>query len=423
MIAGNYQREIEKRSIGISLKTIFSVLAFLSSKNKEHDIEKRFNRLGDLGLLAQEFLSGLKQGSLQNKELTLQDITLSFEKISKTKGKNSSKIKEEILGKLFLSTTQKSEQKFLARVLIDDYRIGVSSGVLREACVHALFPKILGIHLVCSNCSYINLNTPNCFSCKEKLNTKEQEKIVSENYKIKEEEKTLEKSLKHISNEEFIQAREARTLFNELLALFEKKYNLLNSFRTVLSELKEDPPSLFKAEIKVAQALTSMLGTRANSSSEALKMTGDKVLADFKYDGLRLQIHNNKGEIKLFSRNLEDTTKQFPEVLQFIKENFSDLSFVIDSECVGYNYETLRFLPFQELSRRILTKKQDSVSHIKIVIRAFDLLYLNGKTLIDEPYEERRKLLEGLFLNRELKEPINIDTEKIKELLINSKES
>ena len=72
------------------------------------------------------------------------------------------------------------------------------------------------------------MNTPNCFSCKEKLNTKEQEKIVSENYRIKEEEKTLEKSLKEISVETFIQSKDARVLFNELVALFEKKYNLLN---------------------------------------------------------------------------------------------------------------------------------------------------------------------------------------------------
>ena len=61
-----------------------------------------------------------------------------------------------------------------------------------------------------------------------------------------------------------------------------------------------------------------------------------------------------------------------------------------------------------------MSKNIDDVSHIKVVVKAFDIMYLNGKTLINEPYLKRRELLEGLFINRDLIQKIEIDIKKIK---------
>jgi DNA ligase-1 len=145
-----------------------------------------------------------------------------------------------------------------------------------------------------------------------------------------------------------------------------------------------------------------MLGTRVNSFEEAFEIVGKPAFADFKYDGLRVQIHNYKGKVKLFSRNLEDITTQFPEIINFIKQNFSDLSFILDSECVGYDYKNKKFLPFQTLSKRIMKKEINENLHINITVKIFDILYLKDETLIKKPYKERREILENLFLNRKI---------------------
>jgi len=83
---------------------------------------------------------------------------------------------------------------------------------------------------------------------------------------------------------------------------------------------------------------------------------------------------------------------------------------------VGYDYKPLKYLPFQQLSRRILSKNIDDVSDITVNVKIFDLMYLNGETLIDLPYETRRKKLNALMLNRPLKQSIHFDIEKVKEI-------
>lgn len=415
MITGNFQREIEKKTIGISLKTLFAVLNFIS-KISEKDIEKQFNKKGDIGTIAKDIFGEKKQRSLYQKDLDIKQITEAFKTISKTTGKDSNKIKKEILAKLFLSAKTETEYKFLARLLIDDLRIGVSDGVLKEAAVNSFFPSIIGIHLLCEKCGYINLNTAKCFKCGENIEIKKQDEIAKNTKKIIElkKEEDLKNILQSYKKTQIIKTEKNRDLYNIFLSLFEKKYNHINSFTKVIEDLEKDISSIYKSEINLGIPIRSMLGTRANSIDECFEMTKKPALLDFKYDGLRVQIHNKNGVVKLFSRNLEEITKQFPEIVHYIKDNFKDISFVIDSECVGFDFDKKRFLPFQVLSRRIMTKNITEVSHIKVVVRCFDLLYLNGKTLIDAPYKERREKMEELFLNRPLKQAMSFDKIDIK---------
>ena len=102
IIAGNYQRKINKKTIGISLKTIFAVLSFIS-KIPQDKIEKEFNKKGDLGIIAFELAERTPQSSLSNRDLTLEEITNTFKQISAKTGKDSNKVKRELLSRLFLS--------------------------------------------------------------------------------------------------------------------------------------------------------------------------------------------------------------------------------------------------------------------------------------------------------------------------------
>lgn len=431
-IAGNFQREHDKKSLGISIKTMFDVLSFIS-KIDEKTIEKAFNKNGDIGITFVDILSkAKKQESLSiSKKLQFKEIILTFQKISKTVGTNKNKIKKELLANLFLQIQTNIEYKFLARLLIDDLRVGVSEGVLKEAVVNSYFPQVLGINLICE-CGYSNLNMEKCFSCGKTIDIKNNMDVASKKYKLvevgtpkgiigldnfigeKEEEETIKFMLRLKRDTHIIQNENPRATYNTFLSLYEMKYNLINSFEKTIKDLKKDLSEVNEAKIEIGTPLRSMLGTRTNTIDKSFEVTDKPALIDFKYDGLRVQIHNNFGEIKLFSRNLENITKQFPEVIGFIKENYSNVSFVVDAECVGFDFEKMSFLPFQTLSRRIMSKNIDDVSHIKVVVKAFDIMYLNGKTLINMAYIKRRELLDELFINRNLIQKIEIDISKIK---------
>jgi len=430
VISGNFQREINKKKLGISLKTCFSVLSFVS-KREENEIESEFNKIGDVGVLAKKMISSSKQSSLfesESSNLSFETVVLAFREIGNISGNNSNKKKKEILSKLFLLAKTEFEYKFLARFLIDDLRIGVSFGVLKEACVQAFFPKILGIDNYCDKCDYFSINVNSCFNCKSKIDLNLQENLLEKKYKIIEistpkkviglnnfigdieEEEKVKFLLRLDRKTQVIKAENPREIYNLFLGLFEKKYNLLNNFELILSQVNENLLSVLDTNIILFRPIKSMLGTRVSNIDEAFEISDKPAFVDFKYDGLRVQIHNNYGEVKLFSRNLDDITKQFPEVCDYIKDNFSDFSFVVDSECVAYDFQTQKFLDFQVLSRRILTKNIDDVSNIHVVVRFFDIMHYNGETILNKEYSFRRKLVDKLLLGRNLRQKLFFDT-------------
>ncbi|CEG13187.1 putative DNA ligase (ATP) [groundwater metagenome] len=125
---------------------------------------------------------------------------------------------------------------------------------------------------------------------------------------------------------------------------------------------------------------------------------------EVKYDGMRIQIQKNKDKIYLFTRRLENVTTQFPEIVRAVKENVQADSVIMEGETVaiqgiGQGDECERRKPrvFQELSRRIKRKYdiEEIANKIPIEINLFDILYLNGKSLMNEKFENRRKILEN----------------------------
>lgn len=127
---------------------------------------------------------------------------------------------------------------------------------------------------------------------------------------------------------------------------------------------------------------------------------GMHITCEWKYDGERAQIHcNEKGEISIFSRNSENNTAKYPDLIARSK-NFLKCpveSYIIDSEIVAWDVERKQILPFQVLSTR--KRKNVDIEEIKVqvCVYIFDLLYINGTALVTKPLSERRKLLNEHF--------------------------
>lgn len=143
-----------------------------------------------------------------------------------------------------------------------------------------------------------------------------------------------------------------------------------------------------------------MLAKPTKSIQEVLKrLNGKRFTCEYKYDGERAQIHMNPdGVTKVFSRSLLDTSEKYPEVPIYVKEACDNVeSFVLDTEVVAYNRETKQFVPFQVLSTRKKTEESEDDAKVKVIVQAFDLMYLNGVSLLDHTLSERRDLMKKHF--------------------------
>ena len=139
------------------------------------------------------------------------------------------------------------------------------------------------------------------------------------------------------------------------------------------------------------------------------------VWAEFKFDGTRVQLHMDKNKqvknkeseqtslfggdkskilLKTFTRNLEETTHQYPDLVEAAKKQIKADSVILDGEAIGYNKETGAFLPFQEtIQRKRKHNVEELAKTIPLKYFVFDILYLNGKSMIDKTLRERKAIL------------------------------
>ncbi|KAL7531091.1 hypothetical protein ACHAXR_003838, partial [Thalassiosira sp. AJA248-18] len=146
-----------------------------------------------------------------------------------------------------------------------------------------------------------------------------------------------------------------------------------------------------------------MLAKPTKSVLDVLKrLNGLRFTCEYKYDGERAQVHMMpNGETSVFSRSLLNTSEKFPEVPLYVQESCKETSvtsFVLDTEVVAFNRETKQFVPFQVLSTRKRTEESAESAKVQVIVQAFDLMYLNGKSLLDKTLAERRDLMKKNFL-------------------------
>lgn len=148
-----------------------------------------------------------------------------------------------------------------------------------------------------------------------------------------------------------------------------------------------------KLDVTVGKPIRSELCERLPSAEKVIDKMGT-VDAQYKYDGFRVQIHKNGNDISLFSRNLENMTHMFPEIIEGARTQIKAKSAILDSEALAYNPESEEFLPFQETTKR-RRKHNIAETALKLPLKSFvfDILYKDGKSLIDEPLTRRLEIL------------------------------
>ncbi|MFQ6128128.1 MAG: ATP-dependent DNA ligase [Thermoplasmata archaeon] len=183
----------------------------------------------------------------------------------------------------------------------------------------------------------------------------------------------------------------------------ERAFNVWSDLGRVAKLLAEEgEKGLDEVHLELATPIRAMLCERLSSLDEIFEKLGECAF-EYKYDGLRIQAHIGEKEIKLFSRRLEDVTKQFPDIESALRESFLGKEGILEGEAVPVNLETGEFLPFQEVSHRrgrvhdLERAKEEYPVHFFL----FDCLYLDGEELLDEGLMDRRKKLEKSIEERE----------------------
>ena len=176
--------------------------------------------------------------------------------------------------------------------------------------------------------------------------------------------------------------------------LLEGAYNRTSDLGLIAKTLwKSSLAAVEKLEIRVGAPIRSELCERLPNPEKVIEKM-EEVDVQYKYDGFRVQIHKNKEDIRMFSRNLEEMTHMFPELIEAAKTQIKAESVILDSEALAYNPDSEEFLPFQETTKRRRKHGiEEMAKSLPLKAFVFDILYKNGKSLIDEPLKKRMDIL------------------------------
>ncbi|VVB74704.1 DNA ligase [Candidatus Tiddalikarchaeum anstoanum] len=187
--------------------------------------------------------------------------------------------------------------------------------------------------------------------------------------------------------------------FNVTSDDIEKAYNLCTDYSYVSETLCKNPKNISNIKLKLFSPIKVMLFKKVSSVKEGFEEVGKPAIIEVKYDGMRLQIHKLGNEVRMFTRNLDEVTRQFPDAVKYIKESIKANECIIEAEMVGFNPKTDKPEPFQQLSTRIKRKYDvDKLSKdLPVKIFCFDLLMLDKKSFLDDNFEERHNKLVSII--------------------------
>jgi DNA ligase 1 len=166
-------------------------------------------------------------------------------------------------------------------------------------------------------------------------------------------------------------------------------------FRSDLAEvaivaLTAGTAGLQQVNIKLFVPLLPMLSELSQDFDEIFKAHKGKTTLEYKYDGARVQIHKEGDRVRIWSRRLSEVTSSLPEIVEIASRDLQGNSFILDAEVVAVGKDGRPF-PFQELMRRFKRVHgiESAATEIPLSLHLFDCLFLDGHSLIDEPYESR----------------------------------
>ena len=182
-------------------------------------------------------------------------------------------------------------------------------------------------------------------------------------------------------------------------------YDKLSDLAIIFELSKKGIEQLEKVSLKTDKPIKVMLAQKALSIEDGFEKCGKYLAAEYKYDGFRMLINKKDDSVSLYTRRLENVTKQFPDIVEVIKKNIKAKSCIIDSEIIGYSPKTKKYMPFQAISQRIRRKYDIDrlVKELPVEVKAFDIVLYNDEDLINSPFEWRSKLLKKIIKSEKYK--------------------
>ena len=205
----------------------------------------------------------------------------------------------------------------------------------------------------------------------------------------------------------------------EARELVERAYNISSDLGRVARTVAEKGlRGIKKFQVLVGEPIRPMLAERLSSPEEILEKLGGKCIAEYKYDGERIQIHKKGDEINLFSRRLENISSQYPDAIALVKSCVKARGAMLEAECVAIDTDTGEMRPFQELMhRRRKYGIEKAIEEYPVSLFMFDALFVDGNDLTLEPYPIRRQALEDAIKESDrVKVAKYIITNDVKEL-------
>jgi DNA ligase-1 len=188
-------------------------------------------------------------------------------------------------------------------------------------------------------------------------------------------------------------------LFKKALSLYfnidEKKINEYflksGSFKRLLQNFKTK-----EFKIEPLKPIPMMLAEKVESIEEIYNELKNFSL-EYKYDGIRVQIHKKDDDVKIFSRNLNDITENLKLIVDKVKFNFNDIKeIIVEGELIGFNKDK-SILSFQDLMSLVF--KKEKIDYIELDVILFDILFFNGRDLTNLTLNERIEILEKIRKN------------------------
>lgn len=331
--------------LGVSSKTLVKIISKATGRS-EDEVEQEWKEQGDLGLAAETMVEKKTQQRLMSQEITVEKAFERMQKVAEMESEgldssvNQDKKQKELAD--LISSSEPREAKYLARIIINNLRLGVGEGTIRDALSEAFFDG------------------------------------------------------EHVED-------------------IQKAYDFSNDFAEVAKACREGLEAVNSLELELYRPVKSMLAKNVDTIEEGFEEVGEPASINYKYDGMRAQVHVKDGEVKVFTRRLEDITEQFPDVVDAVEKNIESDNCILDTEIVGYDPEDGGMIPFQKLSKRIKRKYdiQKLKQEIPVEVRPFDLIYLD-EPILQRPYKERWEKLKGV-VNEEEKELKLVDHDETSE--------
>lgn len=359
-----------EQKIGVASKYVIKAITVASGLSSDI-IEKEWKKTGDLGLVAEKVLTKKKQVTLFSHPLTVNKVFTNLRKLAEITGEGSVDRKVQLVAEL-LSNASPVEAKYVVRTALEVLRVGTGEGTLRDAIAWSCFPRFVQLF----DKTYDEKKCRKIEGVKEIDQLKKEECIV------------------------FVSEVQAREAYNALLTAIDHAYAMTNDFAAVLHVAREKGyHGLIATDIEPFNPVQVMLYQKAENIKDAFTIVGKPAALEYKYDGFRIECHKVNENIRLYTRNFEEVSAQFPDVVDAVKKQVHCDSCIFDSEVVGFNTKTNQYVPFQQISQRIKRKYAitEMVKKLPVEINVFDLLYYNGKQVLDQPFHERRKLLSKII--------------------------